>query len=104
MMYYHGFDMPQGDPEVYPYSLPSFRKISHLALKKPITIFVGENGSGKSTLLKSLAMSMNPPSIGSSELDQDQSLSSLRKFANHLRGSWSKRVYNGFFFRAEEKR
>lgn len=102
MIYYHGFSMPHGDPNAYPYSLPAFQKIDQFTLRKPITIFVGENGSGKSTLLKGIAMSMNLPSIGSSALDLDDSLSSLRDFANQLRGSWSKRVYNGFFFRAED--
>lgn len=41
--------------EVYPFSLPIFRKTGEIGFDAPVTFFVGENGSGKSTLLEALA-------------------------------------------------
>jgi len=103
-MFYRGFQMLNKDAhkDKFPFMLPIFDKLDGLSFEKSITIFVGENGSGKSTLLESLALSMNLPAIGSIDLEQDASLADLRLFADNLRGSWSKKTYNGFFFRAED--
>jgi predicted ATPase len=82
--------------------LPIFQDLDELSFEKNVTIFVGENGSGKSTLLKGLALAMNLPVIGSIDLDLDDTLASLMYFSDQIHGSWSDRVYNGFFFRAED--
>ena len=39
----------------YPFNLPIFHETDEIALKKPVTFFVGENGTGKSTLLEAIA-------------------------------------------------
>lgn len=103
-MYYRGFHIEDSDQQQdkFPFDLPIFQKTKELTFDSPITIFVGENGSGKSTLLKSLAIAMNLPAIGSSDLETDRSLDDLQLFADHLRGSWSSKAYRGFFFRAED--
>ncbi len=103
-MYYRGFEIQNKAQYInqFPFSLPIFEQNEGLSFEKPITIFVGENGSGKSTLLESLALAMNLPAIGSTDLEQDSSLSDLRLFSDNLRGKWTKKTYNGFFFRAED--
>lgn len=101
-MYYRGFYFREKNEEKFPFSLPVFQNIDELNFEKPVSIFVGENGSGKSTLLKGLALAMNLPVIGSSNLDTDDTLTSLNYFAEQLVGSWSRRTYNGFYFRAED--
>jgi len=102
MMYYNGFSITEPEnKEVFPFSLPIFKNASTLQFTTPVTIFVGENGSGKSTLLESLAIAMNLPAIGSTDLESDTTLKELQVFADHLRGHWSKKTYRGFFFRAE---
>lgn len=102
-MYYQGFHFREKNIEKFPFNLPVFQNIDGLSLEKPITVFVGENGSGKSTLLKGLALAMNLPVVGSQDLDSDETLTSLQYFADQLHGSWAyQKVYNGFFFRAED--
>jgi predicted ATPase len=41
--------------EYYPFNLELFRQADELALRTPVTLFVGENGTGKSTLLEAIA-------------------------------------------------
>ena len=103
-MYYRGFQIEELEERQnqFPFCLPVFQNSPKMNLKEPIAIFVGENGSGKSTLLKSLAIAMNLPAIGSVDLENDATLKDLQDFAYSLKGSWGKKVYNGFFFRAED--
>ena len=103
-MYYKGFDIynKENHKGKFPFSLSIFKDIDGLTFTSPVTIFVGENGSGKSTLLKSLALAMNLPAIGSADLESDVSFADLQTFADNLRGRWARKVYNGFFFRAED--
>lgn len=102
MIYFQGFNLSAPDQGTYPFDLPGFKDFKSMWLTEPVTIFVGENGSGKSTLLKSLALYMNLPAIGSTDLEQDESLEGVRNFSNSMRGRWNKRVHRGFFFRAED--
>lgn len=103
MIYYRGFYIDESKSTgKFPFNLPVFKTTKELQLTKPITIFVGENGSGKSTLLESLAIAMNLPAIGSTDLETDKTLTELQQFADSLHGAWSRKTYNGFFFRAED--
>ncbi len=104
MIYYQGFHIlkKESSKDLFPFNLPIFENLDGLSFNKPITILVGENGSGKSTLMESLALSMNLPAIGSENLERDPSLKDLIHFSNNLRGSWKQKVYQGFFFRAED--
>jgi len=103
MVYYNGFHIKTSEHQSeFPFSLPIFKNTGALQFSKPVTIFVGENGSGKSTLLESLAIAMNLPAIGSTDLENDETLNSLQLFADHLKGAWGGKAYRGFFFRAED--
>lgn len=103
MIFLQHIDIPIGAPEKFPFSIPAFRNLKSVQFTKPITIFVGENGSGKSTLLKALALKINLPAIGSTELEQDDTLSGFRSFSNGIYSHWNRaKTYRGFFFRAED--
>lgn len=51
-----------------------------MSFESPVTVFAGENGSGKSTLLKALAIKLNLPTIGSIDLEQDETLDGVKDF------------------------
>ena len=103
MIFLQRIDLPSGNPREFPFSIPSFKGLESLDLSKPITVFVGENGSGKSTLLKALALKINLPAIGSTDLEQDETLSGFRAFSEGIITQWNRsRTYRGFFFRAED--
>ena len=103
MIFLQRIDLPSGNSREFPFSIPSFKGLESLDLSKPITVFVGENGSGKSTLLKALALKINLPAIGSTDLEQDETLSGFRAFSEGIITQWNRsRTYRGFFFRAED--
>lgn len=86
----------------FPFSVPVIAEMEEIRFQNPVTFFVGENGSGKSTLMEALAASAGLPTVGSSEVGQDDSLAMVRRLARHLRLTWSKRTHRGFFLRAED--
>lgn len=92
------------DAEQFPFSVPAIRGLagSMLEFSTEVTILVGENGSGKSTLLEALACAAGWTTVGSSSVDQDQSLAAVRRLAKRMRLSWSKRTRAGFFMRSED--
>jgi predicted ATPase len=103
MIFLQHIDIPEGDPQKFPLSIPAFRELKSLDFTSPITVFVGENGSGKSTLLKALALKINLPAIGSTDLEQDDTLSGFRSFSDGIYSVWNRtKTYRGFFFRAED--
>ncbi len=103
MIFLQRISLPSGNLREFPFSIPSFSGLRNLEFEKPITVFVGENGSGKSTLLKALAIKINLPAIGSTDLDQDETLSGFRAFSEGIATQWDRtRTYRGFFFRAED--
>ena len=102
MPYLDSIQLPFGNRESFPFSIPAFRSLDAIQFEQPITVFVGENGSGKSTLLKALALKINLPAIGSLELDQDDTLHNFRAFSEGIHSKWIKKAYRGFFFRAED--
>lgn len=102
MFYLHDISIPSGNKDTFPFSLPAFQNFKGLGFESPITVFVGENGSGKSTLLKALAIKLNLPAIGSSDLESDETLSEIKEFGESIKTRWTKKAYRGFFFRAED--
>lgn len=86
----------------FPFNLHIFQNFKSLNLESSVTFLVGENGSGKSTFLEALACKIGSITIGSTGINQDKSLDSVRPIANCLKLSWSKKTNNGFFLRAED--
>lgn len=89
-------------PDVYPYSVPVVKSFERLSFEKPVTLFVGENGSGKSTLMEALAKAAGMNTVGSAEIDSDETLNTVQPLANALRLVWNKKTHRGFFLRAED--
>src|SRR5438034_1044597 len=91
-----------GDDAQFPFSVPAIRALDGLSLERPVTFFVGENGSGKSTLLEGIAAAARLPTVGSAEVQQDDTLEAQRRLGEALRLSWARRTVRGFFLRAED--
>lgn len=90
------------DKPAFPFRLPILQSLQKIEFSSPVTFWVGENGSGKSTLLEAIACAVGSVTVGSESVKTDQSLSAVRKFAQHLQLSWQKRTHKGFFLRAED--
>src|SRR5213596_3897109 len=86
----------------FPFTVPAIRTLDQLSLQTPVTFFVGENGSGKSTLLEGIAAAARLPTIGSAEVQLDDTLEAQRRLGKALRLSWARRTTRGFFLRAED--
>lgn len=69
-----------------------------MTFDQPITVFVGENGSGKSTLLKALAVKLDLPAIGSTDLESDDTLDGVKSYCEGIITQWKNKAYRGFFF------
>jgi predicted ATPase len=95
---------PADGGDAYPFSVPAVRQTSVLDFETPVTFFVGENGSGKSTLLEGLGAKVNLSTVGTTSVEQDDTLSHARRLAGAMRLSWSSagRAHRGFFLRAED--
>jgi predicted ATPase len=86
----------------FPFSVPAIRALESLDVGNAVTFFVGENGSGKSTLLEGIAAAARLPSIGSADIQRDETLDAQRRLGKALRLRWAKRATRGFFLRAED--
>lgn len=95
-----GVDGPEADR--FPFDVPAIRSLSSIEFTAPVTFLVGENGSGKSTFLEAVASAAGMIAAGSAELDRDQTLEAVRRLADRLTLSWSRRTRRGFFLRAED--
>ena len=90
----------------YLQNITSLSKGLQLKLKTNVTFFVGENGSGKSTLLEAIAEQCGFSLRGGS---RNHNLNTGYRFegyesalAPHLQLGWTpRRIYDGFFMRAE---
>lgn len=67
----------------------------------PVTFFVGENGSGKSTLLEAIAWSAGFASGGGGRDHRMSDAGEGEALGRALKLTWSQRVSEGFFLRAE---
>ena len=90
------------DADRFPFDVPAIRSLTSVEFTTPVTFLVGENGSGKSTFLEAIASAAGIVAAGSADLDRDESLGAVRRLAETLTLSWSKRVRRGFFLRAED--
>lgn len=95
-------NMGQSNDDSYPFNVPAIIKLSKLAFETPCTIFVGENGSGKSTLIEGIAYSTGMITIGSDEVEADQTMKAIKPLADKMKLVWNKRTHRGFFLRAED--
>ena len=87
--------------EEFPFNIPAFSRGIDLALDSKVTFFVGENGSGKSTLLEALAECCGFNPEGGSRDHHREVFADRSPLAQALRLSWSPKVTEGFFMRAE---
>src|SRR6185312_9888824 len=86
--------------------IASLNKGLQIELKVNVTFFVGENGSGKSTLLEAIAEQTGFSLRGG---NRNHNFNTGHRFggyeaplANHLQLGWTpRRIYDGFFMRAE---
>lgn len=89
-----------GDLTAYPFNIPAFSTGIALNLTSNVTFFVGENGSGKSTLLEAIAQRCGFSAEGGGR-DHHFGRDERSLLAEALELSWSFKVYDGFFMRAE---
>src|ERR1700693_291952 len=85
----------------YPFNIPAFSHGIDLAIDSNVTLFVGENGSGKSTLLEAIAECSGFNAEGGGRdhhFGEHQDGSDL---ASATRLTWSIKITDGFFMRAE---
>ena len=90
----------------YLQNIPSLSNGLQLKLKNNVTFFVGENGSGKSTLLEGIAEQCDFNLRGG---NRNHNMNTGYRFegyesalAPHLQLGWTpRRIYHGFFMRAE---
>jgi predicted ATPase len=90
----------------YPFSLPLIQNLKEIEFPTKVTFFVGENGTGKSTILEALAIKAGfGPEGGSKNIAfqtaSEKNYHPAAKLADCLTLSWRKKVFNGYFFRAE---
>lgn len=93
-------EIREGD--IFPFNVPVIRALGKIEFHAPVTFFVGENGSGKSTLMEAMACAIGSVTVGSQSVNTDPSLTQIRKLAQYLRLTWTKRTHKGFFLRAED--
>ena len=90
------------DENTYPFNLPVVRNTDTLAVRKPVTFFVGENGTGKSTLLEAIAVCFGFNAEGGSKnfnFATRQSHSNLYEYITLIKGAQIPK--DGYFLRAE---
>jgi len=95
-------NLHQQNVDIYPLIVPVVQNLSKLTFETPCTIFVGDNGSGKSTLIEGIAFSADMITIGSDEIEIDQTMKAIKPLADQMKLVWNKRTHRGFFLRAED--
>ena len=85
----------------FPFSIPTIKTLKELNFKSNVTFFVGENGSGKSTLLEAIAYKCGFNAAGGGRNNLFEVDSSESALGDYIRLSWSYKMTNGFFLRAE---
>lgn len=91
-----------GLPDGFPFDVPAVQSFTGIELNASVTFFVGENGSGKSTLLEAIACAVGSITVGSESVETDQTLADIRRLADTLKLSWTRKTRAGFFMRAED--
>jgi predicted ATPase len=88
-------------PASYPFNVRAFAHGIDLPLDSKVTFLVGENGSGKSTLMEAIAECCGFNPEGGNSDHYRETFADRSVMAQALRLSWSPRVRDGFFLRAE---
>jgi predicted ATPase len=94
------------DPENFkqarhPFNIRAFARGIDLSIRSNVTFFVGENGSGKSTLLEAIAECCGFNPEGGNRDHQRAAFAERSDLAQSLQLTWSRKVFEGFFMRAE---
>ena len=98
----HVASLPEAfDASRHPFNIPAFSRGIDIDLTSKVTFFVGENGTGKSTLLEALAECCGFNPEGGSRDHQRAAFADRSALAQALRLSWTPKVVEGFFLRAE---
>ena len=89
----------------YPFNVPAIQALEFMEFNSRVTFFIGENGTGKSTLLEAIAVKAGLNAEGGSQnfthKTSESSNNPAFKLAENLKLSWSRKILNGYFFRAE---
>jgi predicted ATPase len=101
-MLLRSIEMIDKKPAGFPFSVPVVQSLERIEFTTNVTFFVGENGSGKSTILEAIACAARSITVGSDSVDSDQTLRDIRRLADRLKLTWSKKTRKGFFMRAED--
>jgi predicted ATPase len=94
------FEPPRGRSD-FPFNVPLFSREFAIEFQKPITIIVGENGTGKSTLLEGIATKCGFALQGGNRNHRDDAVYDSTPLNEAVELSWSWRIHQGFFMRAE---
>lgn len=89
------------DPKAFPFTIPAFSDGLDLGFDAKITFIVGENGSGKSTLLEALAAACGFNPEGGNRNHAYRSHTGISPLVDKIKLSWTRKVAEGFFLRAE---
>lgn len=89
------------DQDRHPFNIAAFSRGIDLSFRSNVTFFVGENGSGKSTLLEALAECCGFNPEGGNRDHQRAAFADRSDLAQSLQLTWSRKVFEGFFMRAE---
>ena len=99
---HHIYTIPERiQPHTFPFTLPLFAHGIELDISRNVTLFVGENGSGKSTILEAIAAKCEFHLAGGGRNQWYKHHEPTSTLADALRLSWSPKVTDGFFLRAE---
>lgn len=85
----------------YPFDLPLLADGLDLRFTTPVTFLVGENGSGKSTLLEAIAWNAGFSAEGGNRTNSHLDTDDGAALGSALAMTWSRKVADGFFLRAE---
>lgn len=89
-------------PDAFPFNIPAFQGNNlDIEFKNGVTFFIGENGSGKTTLLEAISKLCGFNLAGGNRNHNFGDSQKESRLASTLKLSWSKKITNGFFMRAE---
>lgn len=88
----------------YPFHLPVLRQTDRIALKSPLTFWVGENGAGKSTLLRAVALKCRIHIWKYEDPARFESNPFEERLHQFIKVAWANGRVNGAYFDSELSR